>query len=162
MTDNGLPQKTGSCRCGIARFSILGRPLFRAYCHCLICQEFNESDYADITVFYRKDVSLEDENSVAFRVYQQPPLLKRGTCKSCGKPAIERLTIPLMPSMAVVPSYNIHEKGFLPKPELHNFYHRRKHDIVDNLPKHTGFVSSQLYFGLAAGKAMLSGRARYV
>ena len=159
MTD-GLPQKTGSCRCGIARFSILGRPLFRAYCHCLICQKYNESDYADITVFYRKDVSLEDESAVAFRVHQQPPLLKRGTCKSCGKPAIERLTIPPMPRMAVVPSYNFQEQGFLPKPELHIFYHRRKNDIVDNLPKYNTFVSSQFRFGLAAAKAMMRGSAR--
>ena len=159
---NGLLQQTGSCRCGVARFSIVGRPLFRAYCHCLICQKFNESDYADVTVFYSKDVLLEDEGAVVFRVHQQPPLLKRGTCKSCGKPAIERLTIPLMPGMAVVPSYNIQEGSLLPKPELHIFYHRRKTDIADNLPKHSGFLSSQFHFGLAAAKAMLRGRARHV
>ena len=157
---NGFPQQTGSCRCGIARFKIVGKPLLRAYCHCLICQKFNESDCADITVFYSKDVLLEDENAVAFRVHQQPPLLKRGTCKSCGKPAIERLTIPPLPRMALVPSYNILEPSFLPKPELHIFYHWRRSDILDNLPKHNSYVSSQVHFGIAAAKAMMRGGAQ--
>ena len=156
---NGPLHQTGSCRCGAARFSIVGRPLFRFYCHCQICQKFNESDYADVTAFYWKDVSLEDEDAVAFRVHQQPALLKRGTCKSCGKPAIERLAIPLMPSMAVVPSDNIQQGSLLPKAEFHMFYHRRKMDIVDSLPKYSGFLSSQIHFSLAAVKAMLRGRA---
>lgn len=158
MTD-GSVQHTGSCRCGTARFSIVGRPLLRAYCHCLICQEFNESDYADVTVFYGKDVSLVDEGTVIFRVHQQPPLLKRGKCTSCGKPAMERLNIPLMPSMAVVPSYNIEDAAFLPKPAFHMFYHRRKADLSDNLPKHSGFLNSQSRFGLAVAMAMLRGAA---
>lgn len=151
-------QKEGSCQCGHAQFSITGKPLLRAYCHCLICQKFNESDYADITVFYGKDVALKDDDTVAFRVHQQPPLLKRGTCKRCGKPAIEKLNMPLFPGMVVVPSYNIQEVGVLPKPVLHMFYNRRKADVENSLPKHSGYLSSQLHFGFAIVKAMLLGR----
>lgn len=153
----GSIQQTGACRCGKARFSIAGRPLLRAYCHCLICQEFNQADYADITVYYRKDVSLEDESAVAFRVHQQPPLVKRGTCTSCGKPAIERLSIPPMPRMTIVPSYNIADAALLPAPTLHIFYHRRKADADDTLPKYSGFLNSQFRFGLAVSIAMLLG-----
>lgn len=153
MTD-ALVHKSGACRCGRARFSITGRPLLRAYCHCLICQEFNELDYADITVFYRKDVSLEAEDTVVFRVHQQPPLLRRGKCKSCGKPVIERLNIPLIPSMTIVPSYNVEDAAFLPEPKLHIFYHRRKADIIDTLPKYSGFLNSQSHFGLSVAMAM--------
>lgn len=145
---------SGHCQCGHARFSILGRPLFRAYCHCLICQEFNQADFADITVFYDKDVSLENEESVMFRVYKQPPMLKRGSCKTCGKPAIERLRIPLMSHMAIVPSQNL-DPNLLPQPELHIFYHRRRSDANDDLPKYSGFLSSQTHFGIAAARAML-------
>jgi hypothetical protein len=123
----------------------------------LICQEFNESDYADVTVFYGKDVSLEDEDTVIFRVHQQPPLLRRGKCTSCGKPVIERLSIPLMPRMVLIPSHNIKEAASLPKPQLHIFYHRRRADIADNLPKHSGFLNSQSRFGLAVAMAMLRG-----
>jgi hypothetical protein len=121
----------------------------------LICQEYNDSNYADITVFYRKDVSLEAEDAVDFRVHQQPPLLKRGTCKSCGKPVIERLTIPAMPRMTLVPSYNVADAAFLPAPGLHIFYHRRKVDVADTLPKHSGFLNSQARFGMAVAMAML-------
>ena len=148
-------QQAGACRCGKARFSIVGRPLLRAYCHCLICQEFNESDYADVTVFYGKDVSLEDEGTVIFRAHQQPPLVKRGKCTSCGKPAVERLNIPLMPSMTIVPSYNFKDAAFLPEPRMHIFYHRRKADVADALPKHSGFLNSQSRFSLALVMAML-------
>ncbi len=153
-------QMTGSCGCGQAKFSMVGRPLLRAYCHCRICQAFNQSAYADIAVFYAKDILLKNEDNIAFRVHQQPPLLKRGTCKSCGKPAIERLNIPLMPGMVIIPSSNIHDPAFLPEPALHIFYHRRTADMTDVLPKHNGFLNSQARFSLALVMAMLRGGAR--
>lgn len=153
-------QFSGHCQCGRARFSIAGRPLLRAYCHCLICQEFNQADFADITVFYRKDVSLEREESVLFRVYKQPPLVRRGKCRTCGMPAIERLNIPLMPRMAIVPSRNIEDARLLPEPSLHIFYHRRKADAQDDLPKYSGFLNSQSRFSIALAGAMLRGTRR--
>ncbi|MCP5283786.1 MAG: GFA family protein [Burkholderiaceae bacterium] len=145
----------GRCNCGHARFSIKARPLFRAYCHCLICQDFNQADFADVTVFLKKDVSVEDESTIRFRVHKQPPLLKRGTCAKCAKPAVERLSIPLMPRMTIVPSANIHDPSLMVKPALHIFYHRRKADVHDELPKYSGFLSSQMHFGIVASKAML-------
>lgn len=153
-------QQSGSCRCGAARFTMVGKPLLRAYCHCLICQEFNEADYGDVTVFYAKDVALADESTVDFRVYQQPPLVKRGKCTRCGKPAIEKLSIPLLPRMALVPSNNISDSEFLPTPAFHMFYHRRKADVADNLPKYNGFLNSQSRFSLAIVMSMLFGGGR--
>lgn len=158
MSDNSNLQ-AGACKCGMTRFAITGRPLFRMYCHCLICQEFNQAEYADVTVFYRKDVSLQDERSVMFRVHRQPPLLKRGTCASCGKPAIEKLTIPLMPGMTIIPSNNIANQALLPDPKLHIFYHRRRRDAADALPKYSGYLPSQCGFGVAAAMAMLRSRS---
>ena len=150
-------QQSGSCHCGKVQISMSGKPLFRAYCHCLICQEFNEADFADVTVFYRKDVALADQGSVKFRVYQQPPFVRRGKCVSCGKPAIEKLTIPFMPRMTVVPSINVSDPAFLPEPALHIFYHRRKAEALDNVPKYSGFLNSQSHFVIAAVRAMFRG-----
>ena len=150
----------GSCHCGAARFSILGRPLLRFYCHCTICQAFNEADYADVTAFFAKDVTLDSRESVEFRVYQKPPLLKRGKCVRCGKPAVEELSIPLFPKLAVVPSGNIDESTSLPDPAFHSFYHRRNADVKDSLPKYSGFLNSQTRFSMAAVMAMLRGGAR--
>lgn len=148
----------GHCQCGKTSLAVTGRALFRAYCHCLICQEFNQADYADITVFRARDVGLADEAGVAFRVYQQPPLVQRGTCKHCGKPAMERLNIPLMPRMTVIPTPNIRDWGDLPKASFHMFYHRRRADMRDDLPKYSGFLNSQMHFGTAAMLALLRGR----
>ena len=39
------------CSCGEVEFTISSKPLFRGYCHCTICQRFNDAPYADITVF---------------------------------------------------------------------------------------------------------------
>ncbi len=159
MADASI-QQSGCCRCGAAKFTIVGKPLLRAYCHCLICQEFNEADHADVTVFYAKDVVLENEKTVDFRVYQQPPLVKRGKCISCGKPALEKLSIPLLPRMIIVPSNNIGNSAFLPEPAFHIFYHRRKADGADSLPKYNGFLNSQSRFSLAVVMSMLRGSSR--
>ena len=111
---------SGQCQCGHARFSISGRPLVRGFCHCLICQAFNQAAFADITVFYARDVHLHDESTVAFRAHQQPPMLKRGCCTQCGKPAIERLNIPLMPALVVIPTANLSDPSLAPQPALHH------------------------------------------
>lgn len=149
---------SGQCQCGHARFSISGRPLVRGFCHCLICQAFNQAAFADITVFYARDVHLHDESTVAFRAHQQPPMLKRGCCTQCGKPAIERLNIPLMPALVVIPTANLSDPSLAPQSALHIFYNRRQADVDDGLPKYCGYLSSQTHFGIAAIKAMLSRR----
>jgi hypothetical protein len=148
-------ESSGSCNCGAARFSISGKPLVRFFCHCTICQEFNKADYADVTAFFAKDVVLDRKESVEFRVYQQPPLLKRGKCVSCGRPAVEGLTIPLFPRLTVVPSGNIEESASLPDPAFHMFYHRRKADMADRLPKHSGYFNSQFWLVAGLMRAML-------
>lgn len=148
-------ERTGSCHCGAARFSISGKPLIRFVCHCTICQEFNKADYADVTAFFAKDVVLDRKESVEFRVYKQPPLLKRGTCVICARPAVEHLTIPLFPRLTVVPSGNIEESASLPDPAFHMFYHRRKADMTDSLPKYSGYLNSQFRLIAALITALL-------
>jgi hypothetical protein len=143
-----------ACRCGKARVEVRARPVLRAYCHCLICQAFNGADRADVSVFHASDARIEDEKTVEFRVYQQPPLVQRGQCTSCGGPAVERIRIPLFPALTVVPSGNFADPAFLPAPALHIFYHRRKADAADDLPKYSGFLSSQNHFMLALVKGL--------
>jgi len=62
--------------------------------------------------------------------------------------------------MTIVPSNNIDAATFLPQPAFHLFYHRRKADVTDDLPKCSGFLQSQSRFSLALIKAMLRGGAR--
>jgi hypothetical protein len=135
------------CSCGTTRFKVSGEPLLRAFCHCTICQAFNQAPYADITLFHTKDVLAPPEESVEFKAYRFPPILQRGRCVSCGRPAIEYLKIFPMPRIALVPSANIDDKELVPEPSIHIFYGTRVADIQDELPKYSGYLKSQFAIG---------------
>jgi hypothetical protein len=134
----------GRCSCGHARFHIQGEPLVRAFCHCTICQEFNQAGYADITIFRERDVTLPNQATLKYISYAFPPMLQRGKCLKCRKPVIEYLSIPPLPKLIIVPSGNITDKTRIPEPSLHLFYHSRVADINDLLPKKIGYIKSQL------------------
>ena len=131
------------CECGKSEFTLKGKPLVRMFCHCTICQEFNEDDYSDITIFLTKDVEFDHAQHVDFKKYKAPPAVDRGKCGSCRKPIIEFINIPLFPSLTIIPSQNIGAGSYLPESCAHIFYHRRVKDISDNLPKYSGLISSQ-------------------
>lgn len=147
-------QQHCQCQCSHAKFTIQGKPLTRAYCHCTICQAFNNAAYADITIFRSRDVHLYNKDTVNFNKYKSPPAVNRGKCAVCNKPAIEFLNLPLLPSLTFIPSENIPSGPFLPTPSTHIFYHSRVADINDALPKYSGYIKSQcaligkLLFGL--------------
>jgi len=56
---------------------------------------------------------------------------------------------------------NIEKGSYLPESCAHVFYHRRVKDIDDNLPKYSGFISSQILFMKKLLLAML-GRKKNV
>ena len=132
------------CQCGATSFKALGTPLLRAFCHCTICQNFNNSAFADITIFRGRDIDLADDQPVQFNTYRRPPNVQRGKCSACDKPAIEFMHLPLMPSFVFVPTENIKDSAMIPAPILHMFYDSRVADIKDDLPKYQGYWSSQL------------------
>ncbi|MBL4608930.1 MAG: GFA family protein [Pseudomonadales bacterium] len=148
-------EQNGRCSCGETTFTVLGKPIIRALCHCEICQDFNQSPYADITVFYAKDIMLPENNCVTFKTYSAPPAVQRGKCSACGNPAIEFMNMPLFPKLSIIPSANISETVTLPEPAFHSFYHRRISDMDDNLPKYSGYIKSQLAFGKHLVSAMI-------
>ena len=135
------------CSCGETRFNIVARPLLSAYCHCNICQNFNDAPFADITFFHAKDVIKPADKHIEFKSHKFPPVLKRGSCQHCGEAAIEYLNIPAMPEVVIVPNAIIQDKAFTPEPSLHIFYDKRVADIQDTLPKHRGYLKSELALG---------------
>jgi hypothetical protein len=143
MGDDVLTQE-GQCQCGSTKFTIQNKALVRIFCHCTICQEFNNATFGDVSIFLSKDVHLHDREKVNFRKYKSPPAVQRGKCAACNKPAIEFLDLPLFPSLTIIPSANIPAGQFVPPPSIHTFYHRRLADINDTLPKKSGFIKSQL------------------
>lgn len=152
------PHHACQCACGATRFSVQGPPLLRGFCHCTICQEFNQSAFADISVYRAGDVAMPDSDTLEFRAYRPPPAVQRGRCKACGGPAIEVMQIFPLPRLIIVPS------GHLPAacrrdPALHVFYNSRQADVDDDLPKYSGYWKSQLAFGRRLLGALLRGPA---
>lgn len=146
------------CPCGATQFTVSGTPLVRAICHCTICQSFNASPYADITVFSNGQVDLPSDHPVEFREYRKPPAVQRGKCSVCDKPAIEYLRLPVLPDIVFVPSANFVDQSILPAPSLHIFYASRVADIQNDLPRYKGYWPSQAGFMRHLLKAVLKRR----
>lgn len=142
---NNLETNAG-CTCGHVTFNLLGQSVFRAFCHCTICQKFNNAAYADVSVFRLKDVVKPPAEAVEFSAHTFPPILQRGKCKKCGSAAIEYLQIPAAPKLILVPTRNIIDQSMISKPAMHIFYDRKIADVEDDLPKHSGYLKSQLAF----------------
>jgi len=149
-------RQTCSCRCGAARFAVDGAPIGRFYCHCTICQAFNDRPFADVTVFAGNAVALPERSAVAFRRHRSPPAVDRGACPACGGAVVEFLTAGPLKIMAFVPKQTFERPSELPAPSLHVFYHRRVADAADALPKISGYWASEL----AVGRLVLGGALR--
>ena len=134
-----------SCTCNTVSMKITGPVLFRACCHCTSCQAYCGDAYSDVSVFRATDVELADETRVEFKGYQKPALAKRGKCTACLVPVIENIAMPVLPDLRVVPT-ELLPASLKQDIEFHIFYHRRLQDATDDLPKYSGFVSSQLAF----------------
>jgi len=133
-----------SCRCGECRFDVNGVPLARFLCHCTICQSQYKQPFVDVTVFWAGAVALAPDHKIAFRKYRPPPALQRGTCPSCGAPVVGFLRLAPFVRLAFVAAQKIPDQSRLPPPAAHIFYHRRVADQSDNLPKFSGYWSSEL------------------
>ncbi|MEQ8232108.1 MAG: GFA family protein [Gammaproteobacteria bacterium] len=135
-----------ACGCGHVTFDVTTAPLFRFFCHCTICQRFNGAPYADVVVYAADSVTPAAPGTVAFATYRPPPNVQRGKCARCGAPAMERLALPLMPKLTMVPAPMHATAARLPEPRAHVFYETRLADSDDELPKHRGYLASQLAF----------------
>lgn len=159
MSGTGAGSEAGydcACRCGAAQARVRGRVLARFLCHCTICQELYQSPYADVVALQVSAWELAREDQVRFRTYRPPPALSRGTCITCGGPVLGLLDKVPGVTLAFVPTRAFADPSTLPAPRMHLFYHRRVRDIDDDLPKHAGYVRSEL----AVSRALLGALAR--
>jgi hypothetical protein len=134
-----------ACLCGASRFTVAGNPIGRFFCHCMICRKAYGKPFADVTFFWAKSVTLPDDQHIQFRRHRPPPAMRRGTCAKCGNPVVNLLGFPQSLALAFVPSQNFPEAAELPAPDAHIFYDRRVADITDNVPKLSGYWSSEAH-----------------
>ncbi len=116
----------------------------RAFCHCTVCQSFNQAPFADITLFRGRDVDMPADGLVNYKAYLPPPIVPRGKCVQCDRPAVEYLRF--LPRVVIVPTANIQDRSLVPEPSLHVFYDTRVADIDDGLAKYEGYLRSQSAF----------------
>jgi len=135
-----------SCSCGEVHYEINSAPLLRFICHCTICQKFNNAPYGDAIIYSSSGVTDPNPELVEFSTYKPPPNVKRGKCITCVSPVIEKLQTPLLPKLTIVPTATHQNNIKLPEPVAHLFYDQCIEPADDSLPKHKGFLSSQLAF----------------
>ena len=149
-------QNTSSgCKCGSVAIATTGKPIFRAFCHCTICQAYNKADYADVSVFHAKNVKPYDASNIEFKFFKKPRWVNRGCCIKCGESVVETVAAPFMPKLVIIPSNNFIEPDFLPSSLMHIFYDKRVVDVDDGLRKRYGFMSSQFGFSKELIKGLL-------
>ncbi|MCC8538732.1 GFA family protein [Xanthomonas codiaei] len=142
----------GRCACGACTFDVHARANARFRCHCLICQAFNGSPYADVVAVRGKDVVLHHAGNIAFKKHRSPPNFDRGTCRVCGRPVIEIAGAGALKVM-FIPVANFDTGTPLPPVRMDIFYHRRVHDMPDGAPRYCSYFSSEL----AVGRLILRG-----
>ena len=146
LTKQAMNPVECTCSCGATRFQTVGAPLFRIFCHCTICQQFNNAPFADILVHRAADVALPPATAVSFDTYKPPPNVQRGRCATCGQPAIVVFAAPVLPRLVTILRPMFGSDAELPAPVAHLFYDRRVSDVDDPYPKHKGYFRSQIAF----------------
>ena len=87
-----------------------------------------------------------NEDLISFAKYRPPPNINRGVCLNCRKPIVEYAGFGPLKVM-FIPAGNFENPASLPEPQMHIFYHRRLMDHLDELPKYSGYISSELALG---------------
>lgn len=137
----------GSCKCGTCSFEIEEAPKARLICHCTICQSFTGNAYSDVVIVPVGKARLHNIDQASFRFYKKqhwpPPNLNRGWCKVCDRPVVEVFGSPPL-KILFIPSINFSQQQAIPRAGGHMFYESRQSDIDDDLPKHCGYMRSQI------------------
>jgi len=67
-----MDKLNAACECGHVKYEISGHPLFRVYCHCTICQKFNDAPFGDVVVYKSAHVSDPEVQSVEYMTLKPP------------------------------------------------------------------------------------------
>ena len=129
------------CSCGAVQLKVHGA-LTRFFCHCRICQHLNNAPYGDPVFAWRSHVDVEDPAQLTWKRYRWTPInVNRGTCRTCGTLILEHVALS---PLSIVIAQTWEDPNLLPPSRGHVFYETRVGDIEDDLPKRSGYMSSEL------------------
>ena len=137
-------QHSCQCPCGTNKFSAVGEPIVRFFCHCTICQDKYQAPFADVTLFKLPSVRLPGQ-ATTYGKYKRFAAIDRGICDACHKPVMAKMGSGDK-GYAFISTQNFVDPSALPPSIMHVFYGTRAADIEDDLPKHSSWLSSQWAF----------------
>jgi hypothetical protein len=132
------------CRCGAQKFEVRGTPVMRFICHCIICQKVYQKPFADVVAVKASQIVRPLPDGILFTRHKGYPNVNRGVCVSCSTPVVGFMPVIPFFGLSFVPASNFEKQSLLPKASMHTFYHRRQHDVNDDIPKVSGYWQSQL------------------
>ena len=131
------------CRCNEGQLKEMPSPLFRLVCHCKTCQDFFNQGYNDECTFLLNECHHLDLSEIEFKGYQKGfSPIKRGKCKSCGKPSYCKVKFGPFAEFITVPSEGL-KSIEIPPPFAHIYYGSRCEQMDDNIKKINGHYRSQ-------------------
>ena len=137
-------QHSCKCPCGTNKFSAVGDPIVRFFCHCTICQDKYQAPFADVTLFKLPAVRLP-KKATTYGKYKRFAAIDRGICDACHKPVMAKMGAGDK-GYAFIATQNFIDPSALPPSVMHVFYGTRAADIEDELPRHSSWLSSQWAF----------------
>ena len=133
------------CPCGESKFEFSGRPLLRFNCHCTLCQEAYQAPFVD-AVLWLTDQPVQTDEKIVFEQRRGALSIDRGFCVECRKPVFGKFQQSFLNRIAFVSVQNMPQGFNAPPIDLHIFYDKRQEGVADSLPKHEGYLRSQLAF----------------
>lgn len=139
-----------ACKCGESRFTISGRPLLHFNCHCTICQQVSGKPFVD-ALLLEVDEAVEVTRGAPEAVRKRPIVgIDRLLCPACHGPVFgrfpHRFGMGWAENLVFVQVPNLPTRFNVPPVDMHIFYDTRQADVADKLPKHSGYLASQLAF----------------
>ncbi|KAI0794970.1 Mss4-like protein [Abortiporus biennis] len=142
-----MQELRGSCFCGQVTYTVSGKPILSAYCHCTLCQRLTASPFVHTVHFEPSAFTwthTESENS-RLETYSPPskPYKTRYRCKSCGS-GVSSLNSKTNTCSVWGATFERTPDGKIKawdiiKPTAHTFYETRMLDINDELSKWDGY-----------------------
>ena len=143
---------TGGCMCGAIRYETLGDPSRVLHCHCQSCRHHTGAPMATLAVFRADQVTFSGDDR---KVYKSAPGVDRAFCANCGTSLTWETILGDEGSLCAIHLSTFEEPEAL-MPTGHSFYSERLpwFDVVDELPRHAGFVaeSEPMRYGPAEDK----------
>ncbi len=143
-------KSTGGCMCGAVRYETRAAPSRVLHCHCQSCRSHTGAPMATLAVFKADQVDFSGEERKA---YASAPGVARAFCANCGTSLTWETVLGDEGAICAIHISGFDNPEALP-PTGHSFYPERISwfDVVDNLPRHEGFVagSEPLHHGPAA------------